>query len=58
MKYPVGTVLIYDDMIMGEIKGVVVENVKLPGDICVLWEGDHLVSYDEEWLDEHCGIKQ
>ncbi len=28
--------------------GVVVENVKLPGDICVQWEHGPLISYDRD----------
>ena len=32
-KYLVGTKLLCND-----IKGKVVKNLKLPGDICVLWE--------------------
>lgn len=36
------------------VTGVVVENTKLPGDICVKWETmDFVVSYDKEWLDEN-----
>ncbi len=30
------------------IFGVVVKNVKLPGDICVRWDNGQLISYDEE----------
>lgn len=52
MKYEVGTKLICN-----EVKGEVVENVKLPGDICVKWETmDSIASYDEEWLDENAEI--
>lgn len=52
MKYKVGTTLECDG-----VKGVVVENTKLPGDICVLWEHmTQVVSYDEEFLDEFCKI--
>ena len=52
MKYPVGTKLEADG-----VKGVVVENTKLPGDICVVWEHlPQVISYDEEFLDEFCKI--
>jgi hypothetical protein len=46
--YGEGTKLVCND-----INGVVVSNTKLPGDICVLWEGyDTAISYDKQWLDE------
>lgn len=32
------------------LDGVVVTNVRLPGDVCVLWGGDQLLSYDEDVL--------
>lgn len=32
------------------IKGVVVENFKLPNDICVEWETGLKTSYDEDFL--------
>ncbi len=52
MKYTVGTILDADG-----VRGKVVENTKLPGDICVLWEHmTEIVSYDEEFLDEFCKI--
>ena len=52
MKYPVGTQLDCDG-----VKGVVVENTKLPGDICVMWEHmTQVVSYDEEFLDENVKV--
>jgi len=52
MKYSVGTKLECE-----EVAGVVVENTKLPGDICVKWESmDFVVSYDEEWLDENSKV--
>lgn len=47
MKYPIGTKLIFED-----IKGVVVENFKLPGDICIEWETGQIISYGHEWLDK------
>jgi hypothetical protein len=49
-KYPVGQKLIWP----GESEGVVVENFKMPGDICVKWDVmDEACSYDEWFLDEH-----
>ena len=52
MKYEVGTKLDCDG-----VKGVIVENTKLPGDICVLWEHmTQVVSYDAEFLDEFCKV--
>lgn len=52
MKYTVGTILDADG-----VRGKVVENTKLPGDICVLWEHmTEIVSYDESFLDEFCKI--
>jgi hypothetical protein len=52
MKYPVGTKLEADG-----VKGVVVENTKLPGDICVVWEHlPQVISYDEDFLDEFCKV--
>lgn len=59
MKYPAGTELIFRDIHHTppeEIRGVVVENVKLPGDICVKWESGEIYSYDEQWLDEFTEI--
>lgn len=53
MKYEVGTKLLHIDT---GIIGVVVENFKLPGDICVEWETGLKTSYDEESLDENCCI--
>lgn len=50
--YDVGTKIICND-----IEGTVVENEKLPGDICVLWEGyDHFISYDTEWLNDNAKV--
>lgn len=50
-KYPVGQILVWP----GESEGVVVENFKMPGDICVKWNVlTFATSYDEDFLDEHC----
>jgi hypothetical protein len=50
--YEVGTKLVCN-----EVNGTVVENVKLPGDICVMWEGyTSIVSYDIDWLDENAKV--
>ena len=59
MKYKDGTKLIYryeEDGKPGIIRGVVIENFKLPGDTCVKWDTGQVASYDEEWLDEHAEI--
>lgn len=57
MKYEEGTKLIYRCEEGGDIiRGVVVENFKLPGDICVKWDTDQSSSYDVEWLDEHTEV--
>lgn len=51
-KYPVGMKIRCND-----IPGTIVENVKMPGDICVEWEGNSGVfSYDEEWLDKNLDL--
>ena len=53
LRFEVGTVILCND-----VKGVVVENVKLPGDICVKWETmDEIVSYDEDWLNDNVKIE-
>lgn len=52
-KYSVGTKLVH---IETGIQGEVVENFKLPGDICVEWETGFKTSYDAESLDENCQI--
>lgn len=53
-KYPVGmTILVDDHSCEYTFRGTVVENCKLPGDICVKWEDGKLISYDENWLDEN-----
>lgn len=46
MKYPVGKEVVCN-------KGIVVENYKLAGDICIGWENGMQSSYDEDWLDEN-----
>lgn len=48
--YPAGTRLLCNG-----IRGTVIENVKLPGDICVKWDHapDAVVSYDADWLDSY-----
>ena len=56
MAYETGTKLVYEYEENGKtekINGVVVDNVKFPGDICVQWETGQFSSYDKEWLDEH-----
>jgi hypothetical protein len=52
-KYIVGTKLKYNEN--GDI-GVIVENVKFAGDICVEWSMGEFSSYDEWWLDENTTI--
>lgn len=52
-KYSVGTKLLHTET---GITGIVVENFKLPGDICVEWETGFKTSYDEDNLDENCLI--
>ena len=58
-KYPEGTKLIWrsDTMLLSyegqSLCGLVVENRKLPGDICVQWDTGQFSSYDEEYLDEN-----
>ncbi len=60
-KYPVGTKLewLASD---GTFYGIVVGNVKLPGDVCVRWglhENDGpIISYDEDFLDKHVNIRK
>ena len=51
MKYPVVTKVECNDCI-----GTVIENFKLPGDICIEWDVGLKSSYDEEWLDENVSI--
>ncbi len=52
-KYSLGIKLICN-----EVNGIVIENFKLPGDICVLWETGLQSSYDIEWLDQFTKIKE
>lgn len=47
-KYKIGT-----ELLCNEVKGVVVPNRKLPGDICVERETGQFSSYDGEWLDKN-----
>lgn len=47
-KYPIGTKLLCD-----VIEGEVIENFKLPGDICVRWDTGIEASYDEMWMDRY-----
>lgn len=53
IKYPTGTRLLCEG-----IRGTIVTNCKMPGDICVVWDEDDrgIISYDEEWLDAHAII--
>lgn len=57
MKYSVGVKLIYRYE-KGIIHGEVIENFKLPGDLCVKWDTGQVASYDEEWLDERTEIME
>lgn len=50
-KYKVGTRVRYNDFY-----GIVINNVKLAGDICVDWGKGQIISYDAEWLDENVEI--
>lgn len=43
----VGTKLLHAET---GIRGRVVENFKLPGDVCVEWENGFSTSYDEDFL--------
>jgi len=52
-KYIVGTKLIHNE---SGITGIVIENFKLPGDICVEWKTGFKTSYHEESLNENCSI--
>lgn len=39
------------------VEGTVVQNVKMPGDICVKWDfHEGIYSYDEDVMDESCTI--
>ncbi len=44
-KYKVGTKLKCNDVL-----GTVIENFKLPEDICIEWENGMRASYDISWL--------
>jgi len=50
-EYSVGTKLLHTE---SGIKGVVVTNFKLPGDVCVEWENGLVTSYDADFLDTIC----
>lgn len=53
-KYPVGQrVCCPDHEAQYTFSGTVVENRKLPGDICVQWDEGFFSSYNEQWLNEH-----
>lgn len=52
-KYKVGTKLIHNE---SGIIGVVVENFKLSGDICIAWNTGFIISYDSDNLDENCSV--
>ena len=56
-KYQEGTKLIFRCDDNSIIRGVVVPNFKLPGDICVTWETTQTVSYEEDWLDLNTEIE-
>lgn len=50
-KYNVGTLLLCNNFV-----GKVIDNFKLPSDVCVEWETGQKASYDESWLDENADI--
>lgn len=50
-KYSVGTKVTFDD-----ISGEIIENFKLPDDICIEWETGLIGSYNKEWLDSNITI--
>ncbi len=52
-KYSIGT-----RMLCGGIEGTVIENYKMPGDICIRWENGLTCSYDKEWLDKNVVVIQ
>ncbi len=54
-NYVLGTRLIFTG---AGVRGVVVPNYKLPGDICVEWANGAKGSYDADFLDEHCTVDQ
>jgi hypothetical protein len=48
--FPVGARVLWPD----QSEGVVVDNFKMPGDICIKWDVvDEPCSYDESFLLEH-----
>ena len=53
MKYEVGMIVNFKEV---NIKGTIVENYKMPGDICIDWDNGTQSSYDEEFLDEKVEI--
>ena len=56
-KYKVGTKVVFSDPQNGEsFEGKVIDNYKIPGDICVKWETGFNSSYDEKWLDKNTMI--
>lgn len=48
MKYVIGV-----HVKCNNVLGVVIENFKLHGDICIEWETGMKASYDSCWLDEN-----
>ena len=48
MKFPIGATVMFNG-----VSGTVVENYKLPCDICIDWETGQKASYDEDFLIEH-----
>lgn len=53
-KYRVGTRLYH---VNTGIRGSVVPNRKMPGDICVQWDNGQFISYDEDVLDDLVGAR-
>ncbi len=60
LKYKVGTKVVFGNE--DPLEGRVIENFKLPGDVCVQWLNGpngtpgEKSSYDREWLDENVKI--
>jgi hypothetical protein len=54
IKYNVGTKITHTE---SGIIGYIIENFKLPGDICVEWETGLKTSYDQDFLDDYCFIE-
>lgn len=50
-KYKPGTIVE-----AGGVRGKVVKNYKLPGDVCIKWANGLKCSYDVDWLDENVQI--